>query len=303
MDKLEYFSYDMKFQLAYKDKKGDAFQDFFSEIMEKCHPGDFQRSRPWGPDGDKKNDGYLWSERTLFQVYAPNEMRADDAIAKIDKDFHGALEYWRGDFDKWIFVHNAKDGLGPRIQKKLIELDTCYSPIIVRAWGYEELWQKVLSLDEPGRISLLGVVPSNRDMLNVRYETVQDVLNNIARQKAPLLQDIRPVPPDKLKFNRLSEEVQALLTAGMQKADLVGNFFKNHTNPQYGDEIAIAFNKKYKECKMLTMDPDTTFLKLQIFTGGQEQGTPTYQAAVLAVLAYLFEQCEIFERSSEEATL
>jgi hypothetical protein len=51
------------------------------------------------------------------------------------------------------------------------------------------------------------------------------------------------------------------------------------------------------------MDPDIIFRKLQEFTGGRELGSPTDQAAVLAVLAYLFEQCDIFERSPIEVAL
>jgi len=38
-----------------------------------------------GNAGDRKNDGYLRSERTLFQVYAPNEISANDATAKINE--------------------------------------------------------------------------------------------------------------------------------------------------------------------------------------------------------------------------
>jgi hypothetical protein len=30
----------------------------------------------------------------------------------------------------------------------------------------------------------------------------------------------------------------------MQKADLVGQFFNDHSNPRYGDEIASAFKNE-----------------------------------------------------------
>ncbi|TMC21247.1 MAG: hypothetical protein E6J34_10060 [Chloroflexi bacterium] len=301
MDRQTRAYYELLFKVAYMEKRGNAFQDLFSEIMEKCHPGDFQRVRPWGRDGDKKNDGYLRSSRALFQVYAPNEMTASDAIAKIDEDFYGALDYWRHDFDKWVFVHNAKDGLGPHIVKKINELTTLHRPIIIGSWGFEELRRKIFNLPEVDLAPLLGgYAPSTGDMQELRYENIKEVLTNIARQDLSPFQDIRPVPPDKLKFNRLSEDTQTLLTWGMQKADLVGNFFNNHPDPQYGDEIASAFNEQYRQCKELDMEADTIFFELQKFAAGQDLKPPRYQAAVLAVLAYLFEQCEIFERSSGE---
>ena len=81
---------------------------------------------------------------------------------------------------------------------------------------------------------------------------------------------------------------------------IIRNFFNDYSDPLYGDQIASTFNKEYKKYRTLGMGPDTIFLKLQEFAGGHVRGTPTYEAAVLAVLAYLFEQCDIFERLSEE---
>ncbi|HVB25785.1 MAG TPA: ABC-three component system protein [Ktedonobacteraceae bacterium] len=300
MDKLRYTYYELKFENAYLKKGGNEFQDFFSEIMEKCHPGDFQRVRPWGNVGDRKNDGYLSSQRILFQVYAPNEMKVRDAIAKIDKDFHGALLYWRTYFDTWVFVHNSRRGLAPEIEAKLFELSTSNAPLKLKPWGFEALRQRVFTLDEADLASLLGPAPSSKDMFDVRYENVQEVLSQIERHEPPLQQDIRPVPADKLKLNHLSTGVQNLLFAGMQKSDLVGKFFNECYNPTYGDEIAEAFNQQYKKWKRLEMDADSIFGKLLAFTGGSERGSPMYEAAVLAVLAYLFEQCDIFERSMVE---
>jgi hypothetical protein len=271
--------------------------------MEKCHPSDFQRVRPWGKAGDRKNDGYLCSMRILFQVYSPNEMTSTKAIAKIHADFYGALPHWQQYFDKWIFVHNSKNGLSPDILAKLLELNTTHSFVDVCQWGYEELRQNVFTLDEADLASLLGSAPSSKDMLDVRYEDVQEVLSKIVGQKPPLSQDIRPVPSDKLERNRLSEGVQFLLTWGMQKADLVGDFFNDHPDPLYGDKIASAFNAKYKKCRALEMDTDTVFQMLREFAGGQTSRTVAYEAAVYAVLSYLFEQCEIFERSPEEVVI
>ncbi len=300
MDKLKHSFYELKFEVTFYAKDGNAFQDFFSEIMEKCHPGDFLRVRPWGKVGDRKNDGYLRSKRTLFQVYAPNEMSAYEATTKIHADFHGALPYWEKYFDKWVFVHNSRKGLGPDITAKLLELDDCHKRVIVRSWGFEELRINVFSLNEVDLASLLGPAPSAKDMFDVRYDNIHEVLRHIAKQEAPIFQDLRPVPPEKLQFNRLSESVRILLTAGMQKSELVRNFFTDHYDPQYGDEVAAAFKKEYNRFRNLEMDPDLIFRKLQEFTGGTDQGTPAEQAAVLAVLAYLFEQCEIFERPSVE---
>jgi ABC-3C protein len=192
---------------------------------------------------------------------------------------------------------------GPAIVAKLDELTNYHRSVTAHSWGFEELRQKVFTLNAANLASLLGPAPSSKDMLDVRYDNVQEVLRHIARQESSVIQDIRPVPPDKLKFNRSSAHVQNLLTWGRQKADLVGQFFNDHPNPTYGDEIASVFKNEYENYRRLGVEPDIIFCKLQEFTGGSERGTPVDEAAVLAVLAYLFEQCDIFERPPEEATL
>lgn len=148
MDDMSRMYYEVVFERDFLKHKGSSFQDFFCEIMEKCHPYDFQRVRPWGKMGDRKNDGYLKSSRILFQIYAPNEMKASEAISKIDVDFKGALPYWRQYFDHWVFAHNARSGLGPDVLKKLLDLEQHYCYIKIGNWGYSELRERVFSLND-----------------------------------------------------------------------------------------------------------------------------------------------------------
>ena len=116
MDRIQQLSYEKDFRLIFLETKGDGFQGLFEKLMGKAHPNDFMACRPWGNVGDRKNDGYLPSARTLFQSYAPNELSAAEAIKKINEDFEGAKAHWEKYFGEWTFVHNAPDGrLGPHI--------------------------------------------------------------------------------------------------------------------------------------------------------------------------------------------
>ena len=81
------------FEIRYLRYKGNEFQNMFSDVMEHCYPSDFMRVQPWGNIGDRKNDGCLRSKRMLFQVYAPKEMKAYEAVKKIEEDFAGALQH------------------------------------------------------------------------------------------------------------------------------------------------------------------------------------------------------------------
>ena len=160
MDDITRSHYEHVFEIAFLKAKGDAFQTLFEQVMGKAYPADFIPCRPWGKAGDHKNDGYLKSERTLFQVYAPNEMKAAEAVAKIEKDFKGALPHWKKFYDKWVFVHNAHDGLPPQIVAKLLELGKEHS-IEVSHWSLEELRQRLLRIPLDGLQSLFGFAPTD----------------------------------------------------------------------------------------------------------------------------------------------
>jgi hypothetical protein len=301
MDELIRAFYEAVFELAYLKKRANEFQDFFSTLMEKCHPDDFIRVRPWGNIGDRKNDGYLKSERRIFQVYAPNEMEAAKAIAKIDEDFTEALPYWNIHFQNWTFVHNARDGLGPDVMKKLLDLELQHSAMGIDHWGFEMLRIRAFKLKQADLASLLGPAPSRMDVINVGHEQLRRVLFTIARQPAPNDQDYRPVSPHKIAANGLSDNVKALLTGGRLKSSLVGQFFKDYHDPTIGDDIVNSFKTRYDYLKKFHADVDLVFRDLHLFSGGLQGGDPGHEAAVLAVLAYLFDQCDIFERPQSEA--
>jgi len=90
---LQQAYYEQKFENAFLRAKGNEFQGFFEQLMGLAFKADFMACRPWGKEGDRKNDGSLKSERRLFQVYAPNEMKKSVATKKITEDFEGAKEY------------------------------------------------------------------------------------------------------------------------------------------------------------------------------------------------------------------
>jgi hypothetical protein len=288
--------FELKLENAFLKKKGNEFQDFFSTIMEKRYPADFVRVRPWGRTGDRKNDGYLRSQRTLFQVYAPSELRASEAIAKIDEDFNGALPHWEEHFDKWVFVHNSQQGLGPDVTAKLLELDQQHE-LEVTSWGFEELRQEVFKLVHDDLASLFGPAPTRKDMVELGLEALAPILDQVAVMPVPPNPDLRPPPADKIMRSSLSEHVETLLKAGMIRVDLMKSYFR--VQPSKQDEIAEAFKLRYEVVRSDGLAPDEIFAELQRHAGGEAIPSPARQSAVLAVLAFFFETCDIFEGESQ----
>ncbi len=249
MEELTTAYYENLFRLRYVESKGDVFQDFFSTVMEMRYPGDFVRVRPWGNLGDHKNDGYLASKRHLFQCYAPREMKMTECKAKINKDFAGALPYWKDYFDKWFFTHNNIDGLPADILKLLLDLSTAHAPVCAAQWGYGELRQEFKQLSEVDISKLLGPAPSRKEMVDLRLEDVKRLLEHVALLPEPRAVDVRLVPADKLEYNQLSQAVGTLLKAGMTRSELVKKYLRGIADQTSYDRTAAAFRLRYQELK------------------------------------------------------
>ena len=299
MDSLTRGYYELAFRTMYLEKTGFEFQGFFADVMSKCHPDDFIPTRPWGSRGDRKNDGYLRSERTLFQVYAPEELNEErKALNKIEEDFFGALPHWREFFDLWVFVHNARPrhGLPAPIEQKLLTLEAAQSNFRVRQWGFEELRQRAFGrLHELDLAALLGPAPSRADFLNIQIPELQLIVDAIAYQLQPEEPDLRPVSVRKLAANGLTAGAQTLMRTGMWGSAIVRRFFDGYHDPTLGERIAQAFRREYETLRDRHLLPDEVFAELQMFAGGHAPQQPTRQAVVLTLLAFLFQECHIFE--------
>lgn len=293
MDDVRGAWYQMAFERDFHKKRGEEFQVFFWDLMSKAYPEDFERVRPYGRLGDLKCDGYLRSGGIVFQVYAPWEIDLKALLKKIREDFEGAAEHWSGRMRAWIFVHNDDRGLpGPAVQ---LLLDLERDGVKTLTWSREELRRVVPMLSEEALVAQFGLAPSRRDFDSLGFDKLRVVLGVIGRAQPPDGIDIGPVPVGKLAANALSSSVGLLLQTGRQRERLVEDFLDKWHDPTLGDEIAAAFRMQYADLRARNLSPDRIFAELQEFAGGTAFLEPDYQAAVLAVLAYLFDRCDIFE--------
>ncbi|UPL51266.1 ABC-three component system protein [Hymenobacter sublimis] len=293
--------YEMRFKLRVYESKGDVYQSLFSDVMQRAHPEDFMKTRPWGNLGDKKNDGFLKSERHLYQVYAPNEMTAAQAIKKIEEDFLGALPHWGSDFDKWSFVHNAFDGLGPHIQQTILALEKQHHPIKLTPFSPIDLSKKLFSLDEDDIMAVLGLPYKPTRPSQITFEEIKHVLEQLAHSLPEQPAHIQEVPPGKLNANSLSSNSRNLVRMGMGLAPRVGDFFGTHRfDPELGNRVAQVLREEYIRLKGSRIGPDAIYSALFNLIRQHQHSS---EAAALAILAYFFERCDIFEPLSSTPSL
>lgn len=133
--------------------------------------------------------------------------------------------------------------------------------------------------------------------VNLGFSDLAAVLTHISITPVPTTSEVKDVSRGKIEANLLSQAVADFLKIGMQKSPLVAQFFNSWKNPTYGEQIAEAFKSEYVRLRdgLPQLHPDEIFGRLEAWTGGMANTTPAHKAAVLAVLAYLFDKCEIFE--------
>lgn len=287
MEPLEKAYFETKFENKFLKSKGNEFQSFFNDLMERAYKDDYMPCRPWGKQGDKKNDGFLKSDRRLFQVYAPNEMTAREANKKIDEDFKGAKKYWKEYFDKWSFVHNARDGIPPHVQEKILELEKNNPGIKLDLWGWENLREVFRQLSKEDLESWFGYAPDAQTKTKIGFEEIRVVLESISSKSIENVSEVKQVPFKKIEANQLSDSIAIILKEGMIKSTLVNNFFKKWHDPAFGERIASSFREQYKIFRE-KYSPNEIFYEFQNWIGGSERGTPEIEMAMYAVIAYYF---------------
>jgi hypothetical protein len=187
--------------------------------------------------------------------------------------------------------------LGPHIIEALAKLRQENPKIKIGHYGYEELLAKFRKLTLEDLESWFGQSLTMEATVNLGYQDLMAVLNHISVAPSPAPSEVRDVSRGKIEANLLSQAVADFLKIGMQKSQLVMQFFGAWKNPVYGEQIACAFRNEYSALReaVPALHPDEIFGRLESWAGGTVNNTPTHKAAVLAVMAYLFDECEIFE--------
>lgn len=299
MDQIKRAWYGLKADNALLKKREQEYEDFFCSIMEALHSDAFQPVKAAGRDGDGKADGYLVDDQCVFQSYAPSSgFRKQQLTEKIKCDFHGAIEKWGDRLSKWVFVHNDNEGLPKYALDVIAELKTEHPNIDITSWGPGIIKEKILSLPLSKLIDLFGPAPSQEDVTSLTHEPIKTLLSAMCKSGVSCESKITPVSVEKLKYNQLSPDVEALLTAGRRKENLVEDLLRRWPDPEYGEDLANSFRTKYQSLCSSESFPDDIFVELKSFAGG-DTGDVAAQVSSLAVLSYFFERCDIYENAPE----
>lgn len=294
MDAVSEIFYAQHFKIAFLEKKGTAFQGWFVALAGYRLGPDFEAIRPYGNQGDWKCDGRQLSTGTIFQCYAPDTETAQKTIVKVDGDFAGALAKWPKFMRVWTFVHNDPRGVPPEVADHLDQKRRAHPQIRFEIWSEPELFLWFTELSTDAKRSMFGAVPSQSLVDGLALDDLEPVIDALEHRDPDPMDGVPPPPSaQKLERNALSAEAADFLRMGRRKVRLVETYFQKCTPVELGEKIAEAFRCRYTDLKALDLGADQIFMYLQRYAG--MQGEPKRQAAAMAVLAYLFDSCDIFE--------
>lgn len=131
------------------------FQRLFEDVMKRYKP-EFMQIRPYGNIGDRKVDGLLRVDSSIFQVYSPDDFTQAKLLKKINEDLDGAVEQWGDEIKSWTFVYNVRRGLAPDVPKILNKKQKQYPHIKIDDLSSDGLWEILRTLPLQQRSEVLG---------------------------------------------------------------------------------------------------------------------------------------------------
>jgi len=104
-------------------------------------------------------------------------------------------------------------------------------------------------------------------------------------------------PEAKIQKNNLSNGARHIITAGLASRKVVSDFIETETreNSDYPERLKSGFLSEYYRLRLLGYRDNELFDLMCVFAQRGAEGQPQ-KTAGLAVLVYLFEICDVFEK-------
>lgn len=275
----------------------NAFERFFQRVMCARYP-DFVDVRTHGRLGDIGADGLGLHDGKLYACYAPEIPDAAEVRKKFRSDLEKAIDKRGGQFDTFVFVHNDLRGVHPELSIMLSEAKQDHQHLRFEQRGPQHIYRELCRLERNEIEDLLGCeIPVSDRVYSIGLDDLEPLLTHLIAQRRQVTSPVpaREVPPDKLDYNGLINEDRDEIVSAMRFTPLVDLYYQQRRDVTERDEVALGFSAYYQEIKTGAADAAHVLWKLQEYVAGNARARPEKERAVIVVLAYFFETCDIFE--------
>jgi len=287
------------FRSMVDENAGNEFEKLVHRLMELCHSG-YIPIRTHGNIGDLGGDGLCTCHRRLYACYGPETFEVAKTRDKFLGDLDSALTQRPGQFDTFVFVHNDQRGVHPVVASLIADTQPAYAGIVaLQQMGPRKLWNEALPLDLPKMEQLLGhQIPVHDVAYGVGMADIEPLLRHLADNRPLHAPRVEISLPTTLKadYNRLSPRAQQELQEARPYVYQVGEYYQGLLNHTEQDEVAAGFATYYRCMREEYGDqPDEILWQMQRYVLGQAHARWERADAANVVVAFFFDQCDIFE--------
>ncbi len=133
----------------------NAFQDYFQKLMQYRYPS-FLPVVPYGSLGDQGSDGLCLYQDKLYACYGPESPNDQETTKKFRSDLASALKSRSGQFSTFVFVHNDRRGMHPRVATELVNAKNTHLRLAFEQMGKVGFWREFMRIDIEEAQDLLG---------------------------------------------------------------------------------------------------------------------------------------------------
>lgn len=169
--------------------------------------------------------------------------------------------------------------------------------LTIDQWSPIYLRDLTKNLSEERLTSLFGHPPRERDMRTLDRGDIASAVAGLALESVswrPAAADLPVVDPRKLDYNELSEYPRRLITAGIAQASMVEGYFDNNPDPTLRDRAGMLMRVEWLRLQTTGVVADDAFHQLYERVASCAKSSRGLTAS-LALLAFLFESCDIFD--------
>lgn len=296
----------LMFQLKIHTSDGQIYENLFSKVMFKHNPN-FRMVKPHGNIGDRKNDGFDKTRGVYYQVFAPENIEKaktiSDAVKKLKEDFNGLKTHWHAlcPIKEFYYVVNDKyKGLPPNVEQEILIIDSENPGIICDTFSSNKLETVFMSLVEDDMIDIIGILP-NDEIGFLDFDDLNKAVEYLIHSESDISLDTLVEDPDfetKIIFNKLSSVIANLLNVASYQIGDLETYFMN-TGEYVKNELKMRFKNLYKQAKEVISDQEIDFADqrfLYILNNASPNGKKAVKDAVLVLMSFYFEACDIFEK-------